>query len=100
MNEGTSATGYVENPMRSDTSKAARKNRAAIREISSSLGLSVPDSAQKRTARDQLSKHARAVAMANCEQPATQAFVEKSSDNDEGQCESAKRVFVPDDPEI
>ena len=62
QNEGSSAKGYIPNPMRSDSGREARKNRGIIRELSEGMGLETPEFAQKRPAGDQMSHYAKAMA--------------------------------------
>ena len=100
VNEDSSAKGYVENPMRSDTSRQARKKRADIRELSSRLGPTIPDAAQKRPAGDQLSHHATAVAVVVGTVLKSKGIVQRSNVNDERASEAAKVVFGPEDPQI
>ena len=100
VKEDISAKRYVQNLMRSDTSRQARKDRADIRELSSSLGLTIPDSAQKRPAGDQLSHHATAVAVVVGTVLKSKGIVQRSNVNDERASEAAKVVFGPEDPQI
>ena len=100
QNEGTSAKGYVSNPMLSDSGRTARKNRANIRDVSEQLGLVAPEFAQKRQAGNQLSNYAKAMARVNGAQAKAKAVVIASSGSANDANEIASSADKDDDRDV